>query len=115
MIFHRVVRAYRRVVAVFPWPVGEVESAHRRDDLLAEHGIEGLVVGVPYGDARVIPVVAHPFAVFAYHLIGVEADLVFGTVPSFAGPNEILVLDQQSGFVCDVEPLLGRWTDAEAE
>src|ERR1022692_1682826 len=70
MIFDRIVRTGGRIVAVFPGPVGKVEPANRRDDFLAEDGIESLVVGIPDSYAGMIPVVAHPFAVFANHLRG---------------------------------------------
>src|ERR1039457_3363736 len=92
MILHRIVGTGGRIVAVFPGPVGKVEPAHGRDDLLAEYGIKSFVVGVPDGHARMIPVVAHPLAVLTDHLPGVEAHLVLRAVPGVSGPYEIFVL-----------------------
>ena len=115
VIFHRIVGTNGRVIAVLPRAIGEVESAHGGDDLFAEHGVERLVVGVPDGDARMIPVVAHPLTIFADHLRGIEAHLIVRAVPAAAGPHEIFVLDQQAGLVGDFEPAIGRRADAEAE
>src|ERR1019366_10792998 len=43
MVFHWVIGSNGRVVAVLPRTIGEIEAAYRRDDLLAEHRVPGLV------------------------------------------------------------------------
>ena len=60
-----------------------------------------------------VPVVPHPFRVFANHLGGVKMHLILGAVPIVAGPDKIFVLNQQASFIRDVEPLIRYRTDAE--
>ena len=60
-----------------------------------------------------VPVVLHPFPVFANHLGGVKMHLILGAVPIVPGPDKIFVLNQQASFIRDVEPLIRYRTDAE--
>ncbi len=75
----------------------------------------GLVVGVPHGDARVIPVVAHPVLVLADHLVRVVGAGIALVPAGAAGPDEELVLNQQADLVADVQPAIRHRADAEAE
>ncbi len=116
MVLHRVVRPDRRVVAVLPGAVRQVERPHRRDDRVAEHGVLRLVVRVPHRDARVVPVVAHPVRVLPDHLRHVVGPARRPLRPlRGARPHEELVLDEQPGLVGDVQPLVRHRPDAEAE
>ena len=115
MIFDGIVGTFGRVVAVFPWPVRQIEAANRWNDFLAEYRVPCFIIGVPDGDAGMVPVVPHPFFVFLNHLLGVKMHLILRAVPGVAGPNKIFILNQQTGLVGDVEPLIGHWTDAEAK
>src|SRR5678816_1790643 len=92
MVFHGIVRTLWWVVAVLPRTIRQVEISYCRDDLFAERRVPGFVVRVPNDDARVIPVVSHPFAVFTDHLIGIKVDLVLRAVPVMASPYKIFVL-----------------------
>ena len=82
---------------------------------VAEDVVLGFVVGVPDGDARVIPVVAHPVLVLADHLVGVVRARVALVPARAAGPDEELVLDQQAHLVADVQPAVRHRPDAEPE
>ena len=115
MVLDGIVRSGRRVVAVLPGAVREVQRPHRRDDLVAEDRVLGLVVRVPDRDARVVPVVAHPVRVLADHLVRVVGAVRPLGPRRVAGPDEELVLDQQPGFVGDLQPLVRHRADAEAE
>jgi ferredoxin len=102
VVLHGVVRPDRLVVAVLPVPVREIQRPDRRDDHVAEHGVTRLVVGVPDGDARVVPVVAHPVRVLPDHLREVVGAARLPAPLGGSRPHEELVLDQETHLVGDL-------------
>ena len=113
MIFHRIVRPAGHVVAVLPGPVRQIQPAHGRDDLLAQHVGLGFVGGVPDGQAGMVPVVAHPLLELGDQFARVP--LPPGLRCAMAGPDEELVLDKQAGLIGVVQPEVRHRSDAETE
>src|ERR1019366_6227671 len=75
VVLYRVVGTHRRIIAILPRTMRKIEPAHGGNDLLAEHGIPGLIGGVPDSGAWMIPVIAHPLGILENHFVRVEANL----------------------------------------
>src|ERR1017187_54372 len=104
-----------RIVAVLPGPLRQVQRAHGRDYLFAKHRVARLVISVPDGYARVVPIVAHPIAVLPNHFVHVPVPRVVLVPTGRAGPDEELVLNQQPRFISNFQPPVRHRPDAEPE